>query len=79
MKSLFWKKVETSNKNTYIFIYDSHGNTIEKQGKPPKLEEGLSLTYLIDKNLYIHFGNHKTFKSESTLETSFQKSSNFPL
>lgn len=73
MKSLFWKKIETSSFfSSYFFTF-----YLEKQGKPPKIEEGLSLTYLIDKNQYIHFGNHKSLKSDSGSEVSFQKSTIF--
>ena len=73
MKSLFWKKIETSSFSFSYFLTFY----LEKQGKPPKIEEGLSLTYLIDKNQYIHFGNHKSLKSDSGSEVSFQKSTYF--
>ncbi|KAM3135972.1 hypothetical protein pb186bvf_011962 [Paramecium bursaria] len=39
MQQLFWKKIEIENK---------------KSGRPPKIEENVNLTYLIDKNKYIY-------------------------
>ena len=69
--------LEKDRNKFFYFIPMFLGFLLEKQGKPPKIEEGLSLTYLIDKNQYIHFGNHKSLKSDSGSEVSFQKSTYF--